>query len=83
MARYYLHLRDDVDDVVDPEGVEFANLKAVKDAVLKAARDLMSADMKLDGTMDLGFRIDAENEDGDIVASLPFKSAFSLVRAAA
>ena len=78
MARYYLHLRDGSDELLDEEGVEYQSLDLLRAAVMRSARDLLSGDIK-GGVIDLRFRIDAQDEQGIIVYSLPFKHAFSLI----
>jgi hypothetical protein len=78
MARYFLHLRDHVTELMDPEGIELPNLEAVKNAVLKNARDVMSGDLR-SGLLDLRFRIDAENDDGAVVFTLPFMHAVNII----
>ena len=78
MARYYMHLRDGTEQILDPEGLEFANVEALRKAVLVAARDLMTGDIR-DGVLDFRFRIDAEDESGAIVYSLPFKHAVNII----
>jgi len=72
MARYYFHLRDGTDELLDEEGCEYGSLELMRTAVLLSARDLLSGDIK-GGVIDLRFRIDAEDELGAIVYSLPFK----------
>lgn len=78
MARYFLHLRDGSDETLDPEGKEFADLEALRKAVLCAARDLIAGDVR-HGVIDLRFRIDAEDENGALVYSLPFKHALNII----
>lgn len=78
MARYYMHLRDGTQQILDPEGLEFASVEALRKAVLIAARDLMTGDIR-DGVLDFRFRIDAEDESGTIVYSLPFKHAVNII----
>jgi hypothetical protein len=53
-------------------------LDKLRKAVMLAARDLLSADIK-GGVVDLRFRIDAQDEQGAIVYSLAFKHAFSII----
>ena len=77
MTRYYMHLRDGTEQILDPEGLEFANVEALRKAVLIAARDLMTGDIR-EGVLDFRFRIDAEDESGEIVYSLPFKQAVNV-----
>jgi hypothetical protein len=78
MARYYMHLRDGTEQILDPEGLEFPSVESLRRAVLIAARDLMTGDIR-DGVLDFRFRIDAEDEDGVIVYSLPFKHAVNII----
>ena len=78
MARYYMHLRDGTEQILDPEGLEFPSVESLRRAVLIAARDLMTGDIR-DGVLDFRFRIDAEDESGVIVYSLPFKHAVNII----
>jgi hypothetical protein len=78
MVRYFLHLRDGSDEVIDPDGMEFADIQALRDAVMKNARDTIAGDVQ-NGVIDLRYRIDAENEAGQVVYSLPFKHAVSVI----
>jgi hypothetical protein len=78
MARYFMNLRDGTEELLDPEGVEYASLDALRKAVLAAARDLMRGDM-VAGVLDFRFRIDAEDAEGVIVYTLPFKHAVNII----
>ena len=82
MSRYFLHLRDHTEEVLDPEGTELASMEALRAFVLNCVRDLISGDVK-SGLVDFRFRLDAEDERGAIVHSLPFKNAFSIIPDAA
>lgn len=82
MARYFMHLRDGTEQILDPEGLEFQTIEAVRKAVLVSARDLMTGDIR-EGVIDLRFRIDVEDEGGDIVYTLPFKHAVNIIPEAA
>lgn len=77
-----MHLRDGTEELLDDEGQEFVNLDSLRTAVLAAARDLMVGDMR-NGVLDLRFRIEAEDEHGTVVYSLPFKHAVSIIPEAA
>ena len=79
MARYFMHLRDGSDELLDPEGVEYPDLNALRKAVLVAARDLMKGDVG-EGVLDFRFRIDAEDETGEIVYTLAFKDALHIIQ---
>lgn len=78
MARYYMHLRDGTEQILDPEGLEYPSVEALRKAVLVAARDLMTGDIR-EGVLDFRFRIDAEDESGTIIYSLPFKHAINVI----
>lgn len=78
MARYFMHLRDGTEELLDPDGIDYASTDALRTAVMAAARDLMSGDVTR-GVVDLRFRIDAEDEQGKLVYSLPFKHAVSII----
>ncbi len=82
MARYFMHLRDGTEQILDPEGLEFPTIEALRKAVLVSARDLMTGDVR-EGVIDLRFRIDVEDESGDIVYTLPFKHAVNIIPEAA
>ena len=82
LTRYFMHLRDGTDEVLDDEGGEFATVGDLRNAVLLSARDLMVGDIAK-GILDLRFRIDAEDEAGQIVYSLPFKHALNIIPDAA
>jgi hypothetical protein len=82
VARYFMHLRDGTDELLDPEGVDLKDLEAVRQNVMAAARDILACDLR-HGIVDLRYRIDAENDLGAIVYSLAFRHAFSIVPEAA
>ena len=77
MARYFMQLRSGTEELLDPEGSEYPNITALREAVLFIARDVLTADIRL-GVIDLRFRIDAEDEAGTIVHSLGFEDAVSV-----
>jgi hypothetical protein len=82
LARYFMNLRDGTEELLDPEGTEYASLDELRTAVLVSVRDLLAGDMR-NGVIDFRFRIDAEDADGKIVYSLPFKHAVSIIPEAA
>ena len=47
-------------------------------ATLVAARDLMTGDIRT-GVIDFRFRIDVEDEAGEIIYTLPFKHAINII----
>lgn len=81
MPRYFLQLRNDQNEMLDPEGSEYYDTGALDRAMLAGARDLIAGDVK-NGLIDFRFRIDAEDEDGALVRSLRFAEAVEIIRAA-
>jgi hypothetical protein len=79
MARYYLHLCDSVFETRDTEGIDCTDLDLVRSEVLRNARDLLAGDAQR-GAVDLGCRINAENEEGEVVYSLPLRQAVAITR---
>ena len=79
MPRYFMHLRDSIDEVLDPEGVEMP-AEAIVGAALVAARDCMAADVRA-GRLDLNYRIDVHAEDGEVVHTLLFQDALEIAAA--
>ena len=81
MARFYFHLRDHTDELLDPEGLDCANEHAIATKALSAARDCIAGDAK-DGAIDLRYRIDVEDASNKIVHSIEFEDAVIIARAA-
>ncbi len=77
MPLYFFHLKDGIDVVLDPEGLQMP-AEAVPGAALFQARDCMAGDIRT-GRLDLRFRIDVHDEAGEIVHSLPFGDALEVV----
>ena len=78
MTRYFMNLRDGTEELLDPEGTDYESLDSLRAAVLATVRDLMSGDIRR-GVIDFRFRIDAEDEGGAIVYTLPFKHAVNII----
>jgi hypothetical protein len=78
LPRYFLHLVDSVDILLDPDGTELAE-DAVEGAAMRAARDCMAGDVQ-SGKLDLTYRIEVHDESGRLVHSLPFVDAVKIVR---
>ena len=70
MSRYYFHLHNHV-DVIDEEGVELPDMKAVRAAATLNARDEMAHDVRT-GDATMSDRIEVENAAGEPVLSLKF-----------
>lgn len=78
MAHYFMQLRDDTEQMLDPEGLEYADLDTLKKKVLIAVRDMISEEVR-GGVVDLRFRVDAEDRDGLIVYTLGFAEAVRII----
>ncbi|MFL6752035.1 MAG: DUF6894 family protein [Sphingomicrobium sp.] len=78
MARYYMHLRDSIDELLDAEGREFATMEELRKAVMFSARDILAGDIR-NGVVDFRYRIDAEDEHGTVVYTLAFKHALNII----
>lgn len=79
--RYFLQLRDCTDETLDPEGIECSDGEALAALMLSSARDVIAGDAK-QGVIDFRLRIDAEDDTGTLVHSLPFADAVRVLRAA-
>lgn len=77
MAKYFMHLRDGVDEVLDPDGIHMP-VEAIAGIALEAARDCMAGDVK-SGSLDLRYRIDVHDEAGNLVHSVTFKDALDII----
>ena len=76
MPRYFLHLRDRIDEVLDPEGIVMS-AEAVAGAALMAARDCMAGDV-MKGRLNLHYRIEVENDLGETVHVTSFADAVEI-----
>jgi hypothetical protein len=74
-----MHLRDSSDEVLDPDGLLMPE-DAIAGAALFAARDCMAHDIR-SGGIELKYRIDVHNEAGEIVHTLEFSDAVTIVPA--
>jgi hypothetical protein len=81
MAKFFFHLRDHTDQVLDPEGIECPNAAVVEAKAMEAARDIIGNDAKA-GAIDMRYRIDVEDTSDRIVHTLEFEDAVSIQRAA-
>jgi hypothetical protein len=79
VSRYYFHLRDGHDVLLDPEGQEFPSLPAIEAAALENARDIISHDAR-EGRIMLAYHLDVEDAAGAIVHRLDFEDAVEVIR---
>jgi hypothetical protein len=78
MPRYYFHLRDGEDILLDPEGRELNHPGAYEQMALNEARAIISDDAKA-GRIELRHRIEVEDEAGSPVHRLHFHDAIEIV----
>jgi hypothetical protein len=76
MPRYFMHLMDEVEHVLDEEGTLLSE-QDIPGATLLAARDCMAGDVH-SGRLRLSHRIDVHNEAGELVHSLLFRDAVEI-----
>jgi hypothetical protein len=80
VSKFFFHLVDGTDVLIDPEGVEIADSEVAKNALWQA-RSIIAGDAR-HGEINLGFRIEVKNERGELVHSLPFEEAVTIQHAA-
>jgi hypothetical protein len=78
MPQYFFHLHNGHDVLLDSEGIDLADLKAVAVQALKEARSLISHDA-LDGHINLRQHIEVEAPVGTVVHRLEFTDAVEIV----
>lgn len=79
LPRFFFHFRDASDELLDEEGHELPS-EALMGRLLLYARDCMACDL-IQGHLDLRCRIDAHNEDGELVHSMRFQDAVEIIPA--
>jgi hypothetical protein len=77
MPRYFFHLIDSTDELLDPDGL-LMDADAVPSAAMEQARDCIAGDV-INGRLDLHYRIDVQTGAGEIVHSLRFEDALEVV----
>lgn len=77
MPRFYFHLHNDV-DVSDKGGQEMPDLTAARAHAVRMARFEIAEAAKL-GRIVLSHRIDVEDEDGSVLATVRFGDAVQVV----
>lgn len=77
MPLYFFHLRNGSDLLLDEEGRNLEGLAEVAIIAMIEARSLMSQDM-LNGQIGLDQRLDVEDEQHNLVYSLPFDAAVTI-----
>jgi hypothetical protein len=75
--RYHFHLRESQGYVSDEEGLELADLDAVRRAAVAGARSIISSEV-MHGKLPLGTVMEVEDEHGEPVFELSFRAAVTL-----
>jgi len=78
VVRYYFHLRDGVERLLDPQGIDIDDPAQLERMALKEARAVISQEA-LEGEINLGQRIEIEDEAGNLVHSLSFADAVRII----
>jgi hypothetical protein len=78
LSRYFFHLRDGVDLVLDEEGRECDGLDSAVVLALEDARSILSEELQ-SGLIDLDRHLDVETVDGAVAHRLEFKDAVRIV----
>lgn len=77
MARYYFHLRDGSERLLDPQGVTITDTNRITEIALREARTLISQEA-LQGVIDLDQRLEVEDERGNLVHTIGFADAVTV-----
>ncbi|WP_404710261.1 DUF6894 family protein [Sphingomonas sp. MMS24-J13] len=64
--------------MLDPEGANFADLAAARRAGLEGIRSFLSAEV-LEGELNLDGRLEIVDDEGTILANIPFSEAVKIV----
>lgn len=76
VPRYRFHLYNNT-ETIDHEGRDFANFEAAQLEAIADARELMCADMKANGEINLNHWIELEDDEGGMVI-VSFRDAVSI-----
>lgn len=78
MARYFFHLCDGGDILLDPEGREIGDSSQISSLALKEARSIIGHEA-MQGMIRLDRYIDVQDEAGGVVFRLPFREAVIII----
>ncbi|RYF01896.1 MAG: hypothetical protein EOO77_32895, partial [Oxalobacteraceae bacterium] len=78
MYRFHLHLHEADTIVHDHVGIMRNDLEAVRQEAVRAARDIMCADLA-EGRLVLSSHIEVTDETGEVVLSLSFRDLVEVV----
>jgi hypothetical protein len=75
MPRYFFHIKDEAETILDKEGIEFHNMDAVREEATESAREMMSEKVRR-GHGPNGRAFVVTDEQGQTVLTFPFTDAF-------
>lgn len=78
MPRYFFDLHNDI-ETWDQEGKELPDLAAAREKATASDREMICSSIKKLGSVNLDHRIDVRDETGDIVMTVPFREAFTII----
>jgi hypothetical protein len=78
MPRFFFNVFDDL-DAIDEEGMELRDVAAAEAFAMKAIRELIKEQVD-SGRINLGHRIDIEDEHRRLTKRLPFAAAVAIER---
>ncbi|HEX8217336.1 MAG TPA: hypothetical protein VF577_07715 [Allosphingosinicella sp.] len=76
VPKFFFHIHDDI-FVRDEEGLELSDVAAARATAVASARALM-CDQVTNGQLNLGHRIEVEDDAGEPVLMLPFGDAVEI-----
>jgi uncharacterized protein DUF6894 len=77
VARYFFHLCDGSETLLDPDGREVADKSSLRDLAIKDARAIISHDA-LTGSIRLDLRIEVRDSNGEVMCEVPFRDAITI-----
>jgi len=77
MAHFFFHIRDGLDLIEDPDGIDLPDLDTAHAEALAEARDLLAARVKAGMIVD-GQRFEITDATGIVLASVPLRNALRL-----
>jgi hypothetical protein len=77
MSLYYLHIVDDDDVVLDPDGSDHPNLEAARDEAIDGARQLISDAVRHGSPLRMHRFFRINDADGKTLLNVPFTDAIN------
>ncbi|WP_338501405.1 hypothetical protein V6R86_01450 [Sphingomonas kaistensis] len=74
MQRYFFHIHNGIGFLPDKEGVVLSDLDNARSQAIISIRSILAEEIRMTGLIDLGGRIDIE-DDGGVTTVVPFCDA--------